>query len=285
MATTTEFPLNLTVTPFSSYPTGDTAREEVLRSYTLRSIALTRESLKWKNGKKFTNASQDGGHVQTFSSESTMSGREGNLSWHGRTSIHTETKYEAFRAGLLLDHSPNEAKYIHAIRETTKVDSFFGTTAEVWRNGYKLPIITKDRDFVELIITVDLPAHASPFSEEHEALVKEQLSTLFPTSNSELAAPRPPADDGEAQRLRSFLVISVPVSHDAAPQQRGAYIRGRYVSVEAVAEQADGTTAWRMSTQSDPAGRIPTWLTERSLPSKIAEDVPSFVKWVRQHVI
>ena len=35
-----------------------------------------------------------------------------------------------------------------------------------------------------------------------------------------------------------------------------------------------------MAVASDAGGAIPRWITERAMPAKVAEDVPSFVEWV-----
>ena len=63
------------------------------------------------------------------------------------------------------------------------------------------------------------------------------------------------------------------------------------MSVERVTESGAGQVEWRMATSSDAGGEsrlrtsliegnIPRFLTNSSLPSSIAEDVPSFVKWL-----
>jgi hypothetical protein len=36
---------------------------------------------------------------------------------------------------------------------------------------------------------------------------------------------------------------------------------------------------WKMATSSDAGGNIPRFMTNQSLPSSIAEDVNSFLKW------
>lgn len=81
------------------------------------------------------------------------------------------------------------------------------------------------------------------------------------------------------------------------PEKQGAeksFVRGKYVSVERVAEQTDGSVEWRMGTVSDAGGEspavrpllsislnlpgsIPQWITNMSLPGAIAEDVPQYI--------
>ena len=99
----------------------------------------------------------------------------------------------------------------------------------------------------------------------------------FPASNRDFAfailtAPVP------ASNRRAFLVISIPYS---LPSETG-YTRGKYVSVERVAELPDGKVEWTMAVSSDPGGLVPKFISEMSMPSKISEDVPSFVKWAKQ---
>lgn len=95
-----------------------------------------------------------------------------------------------------------------------------------------------------------------------------------------LTVPVPPGSETHAEPvpLRSFLVISIPVAH---PTESG-YTRGKYVSVEHVAERPDGQIEWTMAVSSDPAGMVPKLISEKSMPSKISEDVPSFIQWARK---
>ncbi len=212
--------------------------------------------------------------------------------------VHPDIAYDSFRAGLLLNHAENEGKYIHELKSVERIAGFQGEHASVWLNGYKLPIVTKDRDFLELIITVDLPAHAEPFSAAHEEAIKQHFSS--PSSSHEDEPKLPPKAPAAEQGLyRSFLVIQVPVTHEQAPERTADYVRGRYASFEALSEQPHTAAAaaagaqeagappveWRMAVQSDPAGSIPTFLTEKSMAGKIAVDVPSYVKWVRENNI
>ncbi|CAD6885851.1 unnamed protein product [Tilletia controversa] len=240
----------------------------------------------WSKGKVFNakHAPADGGPVHTRSKKSGMSGRPGKCSWHMRESIHpvagTDITFDDFRNGLLLNHNTNEMDYIPALIDTKTIENIKDGTTSVILNSYQLPMVTANRDFLELMITVDLPPHAAPFSPAHRAVIAEsqqqqplELNTSLPTSAS------------EAGGLRSFLVIQVPVNHPEAAEQKG-YVRGAYASVEAVYEASGSTgseTHWKMATQSDARGSIPLFLSESSLPGQIVQDVPEFVHWARSH--
>lgn len=107
----------------------------------------------------------------------------------------------------------------------------------------------------------------------------------FPASNRDFAfailtVPVPAAAGNPISSTdrRAFLVISIPYS---LPSETG-YTRGKYVSVEHVAELPDGKVEWTMAVSSDPGGLVPKFISEMSMPSKISEDVPSFVKWAKQ---
>ncbi|GAA5946937.1 hypothetical protein JCM3765_002084 [Sporobolomyces pararoseus] len=78
---------------------------------------------------------------------------------------------------------------------------------------------------------------------------------------------------------RSFIVVSIPVAHPGAPPEKG-YVRGRYVSVENCRETPQGVV-WTMAVSSDAGGMVPKFVSEKAMPSKISEDVPSFLKWIK----
>ncbi|KAK4331653.1 DUF3074 domain-containing protein [Rhodotorula toruloides] len=85
----------------------------------------------------------------------------------------------------------------------------------------------------------------------------------------------------DPRTLRSFMVISLPVEH---PAEKG-YVRGRYVSVEHVQkldEAEGGGIEWVMAVSSSAGGMVPRIISEKVMPSKISEDVPSFIEWVRK---
>ena len=76
---------------------------------------------------------------------------------------------------------------------------------------------------------------------------------------------------------KSFLVISIPIEHNAAPPCK-EFVRGRYVSIEGIAEE-NGEVIWKMATASNAGGKVPKFVTELAMPSKTAEDVPSYMDW------
>lgn len=144
-----------------------------------------------------------------------------------------------------------------------------------------------NRDFVEMVFTLPLPPSSSPFDQLHEQATLEILSHAgtSPADESSSIAPI------EGSR-RSFLVISIPVEHSAAPEDPPRFVRGKYASVEAVWETsaaphgANSVNAgeqrgveWLMAVQSDAGGRIPLALQEMSMPSQIVKDVRLFFKW------
>jgi Protein of unknown function (DUF3074) len=314
-------PIDLTVTPFETFPKHDAAKRDLILAYVLDSVRKVRGSREWKKGKSFNHGKDT--TTESIYQKSDLKGNDGKVGWHGRVSVslhqsspdnrfpiemieplqvHEEIKFSNFRQGLLIDHATTEPKYIHGIKETTKIDALFDTIAEVWRNACehvleesarerrshspvvlsadKLPIVTKDRDFLEMLITVDLPAHPDPLSVEHEGVIEEYFKSSFPSSTQKDCPPKPSAGE-----YRSFLVIQVPVTHHDAPERPAQYIRGKYASIEAVSERSETVTEWRMVTQSSPEGSIPAFVTERAMPGKIAEDVPAYVKWAKSEGI
>ncbi|GAA5881389.1 hypothetical protein JCM16303_000158 [Sporobolomyces ruberrimus] len=78
---------------------------------------------------------------------------------------------------------------------------------------------------------------------------------------------------------RSFIVVSIPVAHPDAPPEKG-YVRGRYVSVENCRETPEGVV-WTMGVASDAGGMVPKFVSEKAMPSKVSEDVPSFLSWIK----
>ncbi|WVN86851.1 uncharacterized protein L203_102025 [Cryptococcus depauperatus CBS 7841] len=154
--------------------------------------------------------------------------------------------YERFRRGLLEYHSENEREYIESCRETECLHVYKKHVAEVWRLTYKTPPPTNPRTFVVLLLS------------------RELITS-------------PPGE-------RSFMNISLPFVHPDCPEKKGGEkgrVRGKYVSVERVKELEGGRQVeWSMVTSSDAGGNIPRFVTNRSLPSSIAEDVPSFLSWM-----
>jgi hypothetical protein len=128
--------------------------------------------------------------------------------------------------------------------------------AEVWRLTYVTPPPTSPRTFVVLLLSRELDSREG------------QRSFM----NSEC----PPRSQ--------FTVVSIPFAHPKCPEKQGSEksrVRGRYVSVERVCEDAEsGGVEWRMATCSDAGGNIPRFITNSSLPGSISQDVPAFLKYI-----
>ncbi|GAA6051965.1 hypothetical protein JCM3770_002987 [Rhodotorula araucariae] len=203
----------------------------------------------WARGKTL-NARQ-GAPTDTYSSIKPPpgTGDSAGFRWHARQSLHDPSKisYEQFEAGLLRGHTSNEREYIDSCFVARRLAVVKEGELEVWQTKYHSPFPASRRAFVFRILTVSLP-------------------------------PRPSPSD-PTRALRSFLVVSIPTTHPDAPEEKG-YVRGRYVSVEEVREGDDGVLVWTMAVSSDAGGSIPRFLSERVMPAKISEDVPSFLWWV-----
>ncbi|KAN0065385.1 hypothetical protein ACQY0O_001221 [Thecaphora frezii] len=221
--------------PFSSLP-ASTAPEypAYLAHHVTAAFELVRSSASWKHCKTYT--SSDGGVVSTKTAPSRMQGRAAKLAWHLRQSVHktaeTELDYEAFRNGLLVDHQPNEIKYIHDIIDIKLVEAVRKDQAEVWRTSYQMPPTIGNRDFLQLQLLLDLPRHVEPFSSAHQEVAANQI--LHPSSSTETEA------ENEETGHRSFLVIQLPITHEDEPERKGEFVRGVYGSVEVVREMPEG---------------------------------------------
>lgn len=106
----------------------------------------------------------------------------------------------------------------------------------------------------------------------------------FPTSNRDfvylITVYENETQSASGKTLRSFVVISIPVSH---PNQSG-FVRGKYAAIEQIKElEEEEGIEWTMATSSDPGGSIPRTVSDLALPSKISEDVPSFTKWLEKN--
>lgn len=98
---------------------------------------------------------------------------------------------------------------------------------------------------------------------------------------------------------RSFVIISVPLTHPDAPVRQGQFVRAKHCSVEAVWEASLSKAAeaqssarsdsgphrdveWLMAVQSDLGGRIPLVFQEVAMAGKISADVSLFFRWARE---
>ncbi|BGP30747.1 hypothetical protein JCM10296v2_002504 [Rhodotorula toruloides] len=255
-------PLSLTPAKLEAVP--QSSADSSYQSYVEAAVSAARDlvtslpsptsptSNRWAAGKTF----QTGGPapVHTYSTRSAAqpppgSGETEGFRWHARRSLHrgeSAPSYEAFERGLLRDHSVNEAKYIESCTEARRIKVIKEGELE---GAFHLLCFKVNRDFTFLLLTTPLP-------------------------------PRPSASDS-THTLRSFIVISIPVEH---PAEKG-YVRGRYVSVEHVQELDEaegGGVEWVMAVSSSAGGMVPKIISEKVMPSKISEDVPSFIEWVQK---
>lgn len=139
--------------------------------------------------------------------------------------------------------------------EAEQLEVYRPQEAEVWRLTFITPAPTNPRTFVVLLLCREIATTG-----------KRRFMNGEPRSRSLLTP------------------VSIPFSHPKCPEKVGSEkkrVRGKYVSVECVKESDKGVE-WLMATSSDAGGNIPRFMTNSSLPSSIAEDVPSFLQWLRK---
>ncbi|KAL0066409.1 hypothetical protein AAF712_006451 [Marasmius tenuissimus] len=163
--------------------------------------------------------------------------------WHCRVSEHTpqEATFDQFWDKLGNNKAVNEKDYIPDIQKATQV-KVISPTQEIWTMRYKFPGPLSSRVFTVL-----------------------QVRRM-------------------SDSPRAGTIVSIPVDLSADPElakleEKG--VKGRYVGVEQLLELENGNTEWRMATSSSPGGNIPNFLTEMSINSKISEDVPHFLNWLK----
>lgn len=280
-------PLAAIEVPFSSIPPfGTSEYADFLAHYLSSAFVLIRATPSWKKTKSFN--TEIGGPVQCKLLPSPLQ-QIAKKGWHLRESQHgTESAltYDDFRRYLRFDHSRHEKMFIDDIQVTECITRLKQDEAEIWHNTYKLPIVTADRDFVQMLLSIDLPPNKKPFSEEHES----QTLQWIRDPNRTLPPPQTSADEPV---YRSFVVIQFPVEHPDVPEMPPK-VRGAYASFEAISERpathADASSAiaanlvdWKMAVQSDSRGRIPTMMQEMAMPGEIAHDVHAFIGWARKY--
>ncbi|KAI3624925.1 hypothetical protein CBS14141_002346 [Malassezia furfur] len=197
---------------------------------------------------------------------SAHTGRLRGAHWHTRASRH-RVPYDTFVRGLFDNHTPNEREYIESLASVMCVDALQPPHVAVWDNAYRLPWPTSSRDFVELVFCIPLRARRAVLRGARAA-----------RDGALRRAARCAAAPGRRGERRAFLVLSQPVAYAPLP----GHLRAYYASVEAVHEVSAEETEWLMTVQTDSAGWVPLWLQERMMPGKIAEDVPSFLTWLRR---
>ncbi|KAJ7219433.1 hypothetical protein GGX14DRAFT_436180 [Mycena pura] len=168
---------------------------------------------------------------------------EDGAAWHCRISVHKpdEATFMQMWDKLGKDKAVNEKEFIPELNKVTRVKEI-SATQNIWTAYYKFSPPVSPRVFTVVQIT--------------------RLNESAP-------------------RCGTIVSIPVDLSEDqdlANMEEKG--VKGRYVSVERLLELEDGSIEWRMATSSTPGGSIPTYFVEKSMDSKIAEDVPHFMKWL-----
>lgn len=186
--------------------------------------------------------------------------RLARCAWHARKSTHDPDKeghglgYLDFYEGLAVDHPEKEKQYIHDILRYERVGqsiqppslrgaatSFIhAVRADVWVSEYKLPIITSNRDFVQMFLTVELEPHDDPLSKAHIDAIISALDGDVQQANDEQSTA---AQTGKAASRRSCINIQLPVSTSECRPQSG-FVRAFYGSVEVLRELDGDKTEW-----------------------------------------
>lgn len=165
--------------------------------------------------------------------------------WHCRISEHgpEDGTFEEFWSRLAGDKAENEVNYVDVVEKAILVKQL-SPTQTIWVMYYKFPPPVTPRVFT-VLQTIELK-QTSP---------------------------------------RTGLIVSIPLDLSPRPdlakfEEREKRVQGRYVSVERIKDLGNGRLEWRMATSSKAGGLLPQSLTEMSMPSSIAHDVPGFVKWL-----
>ncbi|PBK97070.1 hypothetical protein ARMGADRAFT_1077180 [Armillaria gallica] len=165
--------------------------------------------------------------------------------WHCRISEHApaQATFDQMWGKLGTNKPENEKEYMAIIDKVTKVKDI-SPTQSIWTLHYKFPPPVQPRVFTVLQVV--------------------HLTETSPRTGVVVSIP---------------IDLSSPEDADLAKlEEKG--VKGRYVSVEQLAELENGNTEWRMATSSTPGGLIPSFLTESTMNSTIAEDVSHFMKWL-----
>ncbi|SGY51103.1 BQ5605_C001g00962 [Microbotryum silenes-dioicae] len=170
-------------------------------------------------------------------------------------------------AGLVPDHEGR--------RWFARISKHPGANYDKWRSGLLLDHSENEVRYIESCTQAERLHSIVPNKLE---VWTTQYHLAFPTSNRDFTFAILTSEQeagAEFSAARSFTVVSVPFH---APSRSG-FVRAKYVSVEHVIQTQDGVK-WVMATASDAAGLVPKFISDMAMPSKIAEDVPSFQSWI-----
>ncbi|KAF8680931.1 hypothetical protein RHS04_03691 [Rhizoctonia solani] len=212
--------------------------------------ALIEDTQKWPEGKTHHG-------VRTH--------RKAIMAIHSRfTSTHgpEDGTFDDFWNCLGINHSLNEKQYVPEVKSATPLGSYDGFEGS---SNNMIPINPYH------LLSANHPAWTMGYS--FTPPVSDRVFTVLIACIL------------EEQPGKQGFVISLPLDVSAdqdlkEKEPRG--VRGHYVSVERVKE-IDGITPLvpSMATRSSPGGLIPTFLSEPAMPSKISEDVPHVVEWIK----
>ncbi|KDQ60770.1 hypothetical protein JAAARDRAFT_124085 [Jaapia argillacea MUCL 33604] len=181
-------------------------------------------------------------HNHTVKTLSRPKGPGDGASWHCRLSEHKpeDATFDEFWSKVGVNKAENEMKFIGDIKKVTLIKQI-SPTMSIWSMYYHLPPPISARTFTVL-----------------------QVTHLYEASP------------------RSGIIVSIPVdvTHDPelAKLEEKA-VKGRYVAAERFRELENGNVEWIVATSSTPGGMIPQFITDKSMPSKISDDVPHFLHW------
>jgi Protein of unknown function (DUF3074) len=97
-------------------------------------------------------------------------------------------------------------------------------------------MITSNRDFLELFLTIDLKPHADPLSSQH-------IDSIIASLNGDAQNDVIDEQSNPAQKRSSAINIQLPVSTSAFEPQAN-FVRAFYSSVEIVRELESDKTEW-----------------------------------------
>ncbi|KAG8785396.1 hypothetical protein FRC12_017656 [Ceratobasidium sp. 428] len=178
--------------------------------------------------------------------------------WFSRTSLHSpaDGTFDEFWDCLGVNHSVHEQQYIPEIQSAVSLGTF--GAFEGWSLLYKFSPPLSNRIFTLLIASV---------LEDTEPRQGYVISLPFDVGCSFAWFINP----GSRTKVST---------NEELKNKEPKGVRGRYVSVERVRE-LDGQVEWTMATMSNPGGMVPLFLSNSQMPSKIAEDVPHVLEWLK----